>query len=56
MGLELDLRNAIARGDFTLHYQPVVALDSGRITEVEALVRWKHPQRGLLLPGRLRRA
>ena len=55
LGLELDLRHAISRGDFTLHYQPVLALDSGRITEVEALVRWNHPQRGLLLPGRLRR-
>jgi len=51
MGLELDLRHAISRGDFTLHYQPVVALDSGRIIEVEALVRWNHPQRGLLLPA-----
>jgi diguanylate cyclase (GGDEF)-like protein len=51
LGLELDLRHAITRGDFTLHYQPVVALDSGRITEVEALVRWKHPERGLLFPA-----
>jgi EAL domain-containing protein (putative c-di-GMP-specific phosphodiesterase class I) len=51
MGLELDLRHAISRGDFTLHFQPVVALESGRAIEAEALVRWKHPQRGLLLPG-----
>ena len=51
LGLELDLRHAITRGDFTLHYQPVVALDSGLITEVEALVRWKHPERGLLFPA-----
>jgi diguanylate cyclase (GGDEF)-like protein len=51
LGLELDLRHAITRGDFTLHYQPVVALDSGRITEVEALIRWKHPERGLLFPS-----
>ncbi len=51
LGLELDLRHAITRGDFTLHYQPVVALDSGRITEVEALIRWKHPERGLLFPA-----
>lgn len=51
MDLELDLRNAVARGEFILHYQPVVELPTGRITEVEALVRWKHPQRGLLLPG-----
>ena len=51
MDLELDLRNAVARGEFTLHYQPVVELPTGRITEVEALVRWKHPQRGLLFPA-----
>ena len=51
LGLELDLRHAITNGDFTLHYQPVVALDSGRITEVEALVRWNHPDRGLLYPA-----
>ena len=51
MDLELDLRNAVTRGEFTLHYQPVVDLPSGRITEVEALVRWKHPQRGLLFPA-----
>jgi diguanylate cyclase (GGDEF)-like protein len=51
MDLELDLRNAVTRGEFTLHYQPVVDLPTGRITEVEALVRWKHPQRGLLFPA-----
>ena len=51
MDLELDLRNAVTRGEFILHYQPVVELPSGRITEVEALVRWKHPQRGLLFPA-----
>jgi diguanylate cyclase (GGDEF)-like protein len=51
MDLELDLRNAVTRGEFVLHYQPVVALPTGRITELEALVRWNHPQRGLLMPG-----
>ena len=51
MDLELDLRNAVTRGEFTLHYQPVVDLPTGRITEVEALVRWRHPQRGLLFPA-----
>jgi len=51
LGLELDLRQAVANGDFALHYQPVVDLGSGRIVEVEALVRWKHPQRGLLYPA-----
>ena len=51
LGLELDLRHAISHGDFTLHYQPVLAFDSRRIAEVEALVRWNHPQRGLLFPA-----
>jgi len=51
MDLELDLRNAVSRGEFVLHYQPVVDLPTGRITEVEALVRWKHPSRGLLSPA-----
>ena len=51
MDLELDLRNAVARGEFILHYQPILELLAGRIVEMEALVRWKHPQRGLLFPG-----
>jgi len=51
MDLELDLRNAVARGEFVLHYQPILELPTGRIVEMEALVRWKHPRRGLLFPG-----
>ena len=43
MDLELDLRNAVARGEFILHYQPILELSTGRIVEMEALVRWKHP-------------
>jgi len=50
LDLELDLRGALARGEFVLHYQPVVHLGSGRIIEVEALVRWQHRERGLLQP------
>jgi len=49
--LEQDLRNAIERGEFILEYQPVVSLSSGAIPAVEALVRWNHPERGLLPPG-----
>ena len=41
---------ALLRGEFVLHYQPVVHLGSGRIVEVEALARWQHRERGLLPP------
>jgi len=47
----LDLRQALARGEFVLHYLPFVALDDGRILGFEALLRWRHPERGLLKPG-----
>ncbi|MEO8561498.1 MAG: EAL domain-containing protein [bacterium] len=48
--LETDLRLAIERNEFRLLYQPVVWLGSGRIGGLEALVRWEHPQRGLVSP------
>ncbi len=49
--LENDLRRAIQREEFRVHYQPIVELDSGRISGFEALVRWQHPDGELLLPG-----
>ncbi|MBX3705186.1 MAG: EAL domain-containing protein [Pseudomonadales bacterium] len=48
--LERELRNAIAAGQLEVFYQPQVRLASGSISGVEALVRWKHPERGLLAP------
>ncbi|RME48287.1 MAG: diguanylate cyclase, partial [Deltaproteobacteria bacterium] len=50
MKLEGDLHRAVERGEFLLHYQPIVALDGGRIVGFEALIRWEHPQRGLIPP------
>ena len=51
IGLREDLELAIAHRQFELHYQPIVDLDSGDLAGVEALVRWRHPQRGLLAPA-----
>jgi diguanylate cyclase (GGDEF)-like protein/PAS domain S-box-containing protein len=49
--LEGQLRYALERHELLLHYQPKVNLKTGAITSVEALLRWQHPDRGLLLPG-----
>ena len=48
--LEVDLRKAVAKGEFELNYQPLVDLASGRVDAFEALVRWRHPQRGQVSP------
>ena len=49
--LEEDLRRAVEWGGFEVHYQPQVTLDTRTITEMEALVRWGHPRRGLVMPS-----
>ena len=48
---ETDLRRAVEHGEFELHYQPVVDLSNGAITAFEALLRWRHPEHGLLSPN-----
>ena len=53
IALVADLRQAIQEGALTLHYQPKVAIPTGRVCGVEALIRWSHPSYGLLPPTRL---
>ena len=50
-GARAELTRAIENGELVLHYQPIVDLRTGRVVGYEALVRWEHPERGLLLPG-----
>jgi diguanylate cyclase (GGDEF)-like protein len=49
--LEIDLRNALARGEFRLHYHPIVNIRTNETTNVEALIRWSHPERGPIAPA-----
>jgi EAL domain-containing protein (putative c-di-GMP-specific phosphodiesterase class I) len=51
MGIQADLERGLREHEFELHYQPIIDLGSGEIAGVEALIRWRHPSRGLLLPG-----
>ncbi|MFW6367762.1 MAG: diguanylate cyclase domain-containing protein, partial [Halothece sp.] len=48
--LETDIRNSLQNDDFRLYYQPQVDLETGEVTAIESLIRWQHPQRGLLSP------
>lgn len=49
--LESALRDALTRGELELHYQPKVDIGTGRVNSAEALLRWRHPERGLILPS-----
>jgi predicted signal transduction protein with EAL and GGDEF domain len=49
--LEGELRRAVEQRDFVVHYQPIVDMETGEMPEVEALVRWHHPERGIVPPA-----
>ena len=49
--LELDIRRALNAGEFELHYQPIINSETRKVSCCEALLRWRHPERGLVLPG-----
>jgi diguanylate cyclase (GGDEF)-like protein/PAS domain S-box-containing protein len=49
--LEESLRGALDRGEFSLHYQPVFAINTGKVVAVEALLRWHHPEVGMVIPA-----
>jgi diguanylate cyclase (GGDEF)-like protein/PAS domain S-box-containing protein len=51
LALESSLRRALSQGELELHYQPLLELATGRVHGVEALLRWRHPERGLILPA-----
>jgi len=49
--LETALRRAVDRGELEMHYQPIISMSEGRVVGLEALVRWRHPERGLVRPN-----
>ena len=49
--MERDLRKALLNDEFVMHYQPLVNLQSGQISGFEALIRWNHPERGMISPA-----
>lgn len=52
LGIEGDLRRAVERDELTLYYQPQISVATGRIVGVEALLRWQHPEQGMISPAR----
>ncbi|HWB45190.1 MAG TPA: PAS-domain containing protein [Hyphomicrobiaceae bacterium] len=50
--MEYDLRKALPAGEFELHYQPIVSLKTNEVSGFEALIRWHHPERGMVSPGK----
>ncbi len=52
LDLKADLQRGVEEGEFVLYYQPIFDLKSGKVSLVEALIRWKHPERGLISPDR----
>ncbi|WP_374515491.1 putative bifunctional diguanylate cyclase/phosphodiesterase [Niveibacterium sp.] len=51
LALENEMRKALEQGEFELHFQPVISWPEGSVLAAEALIRWRHPKRGLLAPG-----
>jgi diguanylate cyclase (GGDEF)-like protein len=51
LDIEAELKRAIDNHEFIVHYQPTISLSSGKITELEALIRWNHPQKGMVFPS-----
>lgn len=52
LDLKADLQRALEQNQFVLQYQPIFDLDTGKVSLVEALIRWKHPERGMIMPDR----
>ncbi|NJL17517.1 MAG: EAL domain-containing protein [Nitrospira sp.] len=52
LDIEAELKRAIDNNEFILHYQPTISLSTGKIVELEALIRWNHPQLGLITPNK----
>lgn len=51
VGLEAEIKRALDQGELLLHYQPILDVRSGEVSKLEALIRWRHPERGLLAPS-----